>query len=88
MAEKRISRYDAYNRIRKDNQLIGRQKIIGHWFDDDIVFVSNAKGCYGETLTFHYPFKDAVDALFGGGGTANSVIRFENGEFIAEGVFE
>ena len=88
MAEKRISEVDAYKPIREDNHLTGRQKITGHWFDDDIVFDSNAKGGYGETMTFHYKFKDAVDALFGGGGTAKSVIRFENGEFIAEGVFE
>lgn len=88
MAEKRISKVDAYKRIREDNHLTGRQKITGHWFDDDIVFDSNSKGGYGETMTFHYTFKDAVDALFGGGGTAKSVIRFENGEFIAEGVCE
>lgn len=83
---KKISLNDAFERIRKDNHLVGRQKITEFWFDDDIVFDSNAKGGYGETMTFHYTFKDAVDVLFGGGGTARSVIRYENGELIADEV--
>ena len=85
---KKISLNDAFERIRRDNHLTGRQRITGFWFDDDIVFDSNAKGGYGETMTFHYKFKDAIDALFGGGGTASSKLRYENGILIAENVME
>lgn len=44
-----------YNAVRRTNGLRGPQRIIDHWRDEDEwVFDSNARGGYGETMTFHY----------------------------------
>lgn len=52
---KAITLETLFEEVRKNNHLRGRQKIITYWRDgDEWVFDSNAKGGYGETLTFHY----------------------------------
>lgn len=60
---------EMFKLIRKDNELRGKQRIT-EWYmsGDEIVFSSNAKGGYGETLTFHYTckhFSEAVKRLTG-----------------------
>jgi hypothetical protein len=51
-----ISKVELFNLVRKANGLRGRQVITEYWSDggDDWIFGSNAKGGYGESLTFHY----------------------------------
>ena len=51
-----ITRETLFNMVAKANGLKGRQKITDVWSDreDGWIFGSNAKGGYGETLTFHY----------------------------------
>ena len=51
-----ISKEELFNLVRKANGLCGRQVITEYWSDsgDDWIFGSNAKGGYGESLTFHY----------------------------------
>lgn len=51
-----ISKEELFNLVRKANGLRGRQVITEYWSDsgDDWIFGSNAKGGYGESLTFHY----------------------------------
>ena len=51
-----ITRETLFNMVAKANGLKSRQKITDVWSDclDEWVFGSNAKGGYGETLTFHY----------------------------------
>lgn len=51
-----ITRETLFNKVAKANGLKGRQKITDVWSDceDEWIFGSNAKGGYGETLTFHY----------------------------------
>ena len=51
-----ITEEELYKLVRRANGLVGRQAITGYYSDgyDKWVFDSNAKGGYGETLTFHY----------------------------------
>lgn len=51
-----ISKAELFNLIRKANGLRGRQVITEYWSDsgDCWIFGSNAKGGYGEYLTYHY----------------------------------
>ena len=51
-----LSRQELFDRVRKSNGLVGRQRITDLWSDcaDQWIFGSNARGGYGETLTFHY----------------------------------
>lgn len=52
-----LTREELFERIREANHLNGRQRITDMWSNgegDKWVFDSNAKGGYGETLTFHY----------------------------------
>lgn len=60
-----ITRETLFNMVAKANGLKGRQKITDVWSDcgDEWIFGSNAKGGYGETLTFHY--KTDADLLSG-----------------------
>lgn len=52
---KAITIEDLYKAVARSNGLHGRQKITDHWRDcEEWVFDSNARGGYGETLTFHY----------------------------------
>ena len=57
-----LGREEVFSKVAKDNGLRGRQRITclmyEHNYGDAFAFDSNAKGCYGETLTFHYG-KDA-----------------------------
>ena len=47
---------ELYSRVRKANGLRGPQKITDHCreFEDGWAFYSNARGGYGELVSFHY----------------------------------
>ena len=51
-----ISKEELFNLVRKANGLRGRQVINEYWSisGDEWSFGSNAKGFFGESLTFHY----------------------------------
>jgi len=51
-----LTKETLFSMVARANGLKGRQKITDVWSDcsDRWIFDSNARGGYGETLTFHY----------------------------------
>ena len=51
-----LTKETLFSMVARANGLKGRQKVTGVWSDgsDKWIFGSNARGGYGETLTFHY----------------------------------
>lgn len=76
-----MTKREMFKLVAKANGLRGRQRITDVWQDgaDRWVFDSNARGGYGETLTFHYA-TDA-DLLNDIGIRARSVAMLPDGNF-------
>lgn len=75
-----VEQKEAFEIIRRKCGLRGRQRITDVWMDGDgYVFGSNAKGGYGETLTFHYTDAQLAAEL----GLDASVVKFDAGKFFA-----
>lgn len=86
----RLGMGEVFSKVAKDNGLRGRQRITclmyEHNYGDAFAFDSNAKGCYGETLTFHYG-KDAdlMKSLgFSDEECKSGRIRTEGANFVVE----
>lgn len=79
-----ITRETLFNMVAKANGLKGRQKINGVWSDcaDEWIFGSNARGGYGEHLTFHY--KTDVDLL----SSIGLGLKFTMLNMLADGSYE
>lgn len=77
-----IARDTLFNMVAKANGLKGRQKITDVWSDceDEWIFGSNAKGGYGETLTFHYKTDAALLSSLG--------FKFTMLNMLADGSYE